>query len=84
MKVTVTDNSSKEITYLQVVPDAKRLHKALELLSNQQAGSDTTVLLENNGHKFPFSLAVFDVEPLVRIVNGIITKTTTVKTATSV
>jgi hypothetical protein len=81
MKVTVTDNSSKEITYLQVVPDAKRLHKALELLSNQQAGSDILVLLENNGHKFPFSLTAFDIEPLVRVINGIITKTTTAKPA---
>lgn len=78
MKITATKNS--EVVYLQVVDGNKNLHKVLGRLTEVQAGSDIQVTVENNGHKFPFSLVDFDLEPVIRDVNGIISKTPT-KTA---
>lgn len=73
MKITVSQNG--EVTYMQVTDQSKRLHRVLERLTELQAGGDVSVIVENNGHKFPFTLAAFDVEPIIRDMNGIVSKT---------
>ena len=71
MTITVT-NKQGLIVYSQVIDDSKTLNVTVAFLMQQATGEDLITVISNNGHDLTFRNNPFEIELLVRRVNGIV------------
>jgi hypothetical protein len=72
MKISVKQ-AGVEI-YAQVLDDSKTLNNVIAHLMQQPTGTLVQAVVSNNGHDMTFNSTSLEIEPLIRKVNGIVTR----------
>ena len=69
VSVTAADGT---VIYSQILDDSKSINKLIALGMESPAGKNFVLTIENNGHKMEFPSVKIELDPIVRVANGIL------------
>jgi hypothetical protein len=70
-KVIITETASKNVLFLQVLPDTKQINKLIAQGMEKARGSKYRLDVTHNGHIMSFDHDALDIESIARIANGV-------------
>jgi hypothetical protein len=73
--MTITVNRGETLHYFQETEDNTTLNATVAHLMTQPRGDKLITKINNNGHELVFRTETLETSKLIRVVNGIVTRT---------